>query len=153
MERIMNADKYSRKDFLNLIGLTATSLAFSGWEFLDKEKYIAPIAIQLFTVRREIEKDFQGAMLNIADMGFQAVEAYALPTNITLAQAAIKGNKGFEQVPAGTGSMDIPSIVKAGGSNTKWMIVEFDEYAGNIFEGVQGSYTYLTKNGLAKGKV
>ena len=41
--------------------------------------------------------------------------------------------------------MDVPSIVKAGGSNIKWMIVEFDEYAGNIFDGLQHSYTYLTK--------
>jgi hypothetical protein len=48
--------------------------------------------------------------------------------------------------------MDFPSIVKAGGSKIKWMIVEFDEYAGNIFDGVQKSYAYLTKNGLAKGE-
>jgi hypothetical protein len=33
------------------------------------------------------------------------------------------------------------------------MIVEFDEYAGNIFDGLQQSYTYLTKKGLAKGKI
>ena len=53
----------------------------------------------------------------------------------------------------GTGAMDFLSIVKAGGKNTKWMIVEFDEYAGNIFEGMQSSYNYLIKNHLAKGKV
>ncbi len=66
---------------------------------------------------------------------------------------AKKGDTMFACVPSGQGSMNFPSIVKAGGTNIKWMIVEFDEYAGNIFEGLQSSYTYLTKNGLAKGKV
>jgi sugar phosphate isomerase/epimerase len=66
---------------------------------------------------------------------------------------AIKGDKAYEQVPAGSGTMDFLSVVKAGSSKIRWMIVEFDEYAGNIFEGVQSSYTYLTKNDLAKGKV
>jgi len=66
---------------------------------------------------------------------------------------AKKGNTMFAHVPAGQGSMDFPSIVKAGGTNIKWMIVEFDEYAGNIFDGLQQSYTYLTKKGLAKGKI
>ena len=65
----------------------------------------------------------------------------------------IKGEKAYQQVPVGTGAMDFISIVKAGGKNTKWMIVEFDEYAGNIFEGMQSSYNYLIKNHLAKGKV
>ena len=59
----------------------------------------------------------------------------------------------YANVPVGQGAMDFPSIVKAGGNNIKWMIVEFDEYGGNIFDGLQHSYTYLTKNGLAKGKV
>lgn len=66
---------------------------------------------------------------------------------------AKKGDTMFAHVPSGQGSMDFPSIVKAGGSYIEWMIVEFDEYAGNIFEGMQKSYTYLTKSGLAKGKV
>jgi hypothetical protein len=59
----------------------------------------------------------------------------------------------YAMVPAGSGVMDFPAIVKAGGINIQWMIVEFDEYAGNIFDGIQGSYTYLTKNSLAKGKI
>jgi sugar phosphate isomerase/epimerase len=291
----MESANYSRKEFLKLIGFGAASLTFSGWKNSVKGKDAASIAIQLYTVRREIEKDFQDTMHKIAEMGFVGVETYALPANITLAQAAkvfkdcglkvismhtempvgdqrdailemadaynckyviyagwpqgdkyknleatkrtadtynetasflktkglhfglhdhwwefektdgiypfyyllehldhnvffeidtywvktsgqnpakvvadfgkrapflhikdgpaIKGDKAYEQVPAGSGTMDFPSIVKAGGSNIKWMIVEFDEYAGNIFEGAQSSYTYLTKNDLAKGKV
>jgi sugar phosphate isomerase/epimerase len=66
---------------------------------------------------------------------------------------AVKGDKRNEQLPLGKGVMDIPGIVKAGGDNTKWMVVEFDDYNGDIFEGMQTSYTYLIKNKLAKGKV
>ena len=66
---------------------------------------------------------------------------------------AIKGEKSYEQVPAGQGVMDFPSIIKAGKENIKWMIVEFDEYNGNIFEAVEESYKYLTKNNLAEGKI
>lgn len=66
---------------------------------------------------------------------------------------ATKDDKMFAHVPAGTGSLDFRSIVKAGGKNIQWMIVEFDEYDENIFDGMQQSYNYLTKNGLAKGNV
>jgi len=59
----------------------------------------------------------------------------------------------FEQTASGEGTIDFPGIVKAGGKNIEGMIVEFDEYDHDIFEGVQKSYNYLTKNGLAKGKI
>jgi sugar phosphate isomerase/epimerase len=304
----MNTNNYSRKEFLTLLGLGAASMAFSKLKISDKTGYSAPIAFQLYTVRREIEKDLEGTIRKIAEMGYLAVETYPLPPNITLEQAsrvfkengltvismhtelpigselenilkmsdvyqspnviypgwpkdlsaqdpdllmhtreifktvdkakkradlynmigvslrkkglqfgihnhwwefektdgiypiyyflehlepkiffeidtywaktggydpakavadfgkrapflhikdgpAIKGDKAFQQVPAGSGAMDFSSIVKAGGNNTKWMIVEFDEYAGNIFEGMQSSYKYLIKNHFAKGKV
>ena len=46
---------------------------------------------------------------------------------------AIEGKKSYEQVPAGEGVMNFQAIVKSGGENIKWMIVEFDEYDKNIF--------------------
>jgi hypothetical protein len=58
----------------------------------------------------------------------------------------------YKHVPAGEGTLDFSSIVKAGGENIKWMIVEFDEYDKNIFDGIKKSYDYLTKNNLAEGK-
>ena len=291
----MDTKNYSRKDFIKLAGLGAASLAFSSCYMKDKAGYVAPIAFQLYSVRREIEKDFDGTIQKLADIGFEGVETYALPANLTLSHAAKvfkecgmkvismhtelplsdqrekivqaaetyhcdhviyagwpqgekyrnldaikktaetyhesasflkskgihfglhnhwwefemvdgvypfyyllehadpeiffeidtywaktagqnpadivkdfgarapflhikdgpaeKGPKSYEQVPAGSGVMDFKSIVKTGGYNTKWMIVEFDEYAGDIFEGMQSSYKYLTKNHLAQGKV
>jgi sugar phosphate isomerase/epimerase len=291
----MNSNNYSRKDFITLLGLGAASLAFSKWNLKDKTGYSAPIAFQLYSVRKEIEKDFEATIHKLADMGYEGVETYALPANLTLTQAAkvfkecglkvismhtelpvgeqrekilksaeaydceyiiyagwpqgekyknldaikrttdiynesatflkskglhfglhnhwwefemidgvypfyyllehgdpkvffeidtywaktggqnpmkivkdfgarapflhikdgpaIKGEKAYEQVPVGTGAMDFPTIVKAGRKNTKWMIVEFDEYAGNVFDGMQSSYKYLIRNHLAKGRV
>jgi sugar phosphate isomerase/epimerase len=66
---------------------------------------------------------------------------------------ATQDNKMYAQVPAGSGSLDFPTIVKAGSKNIKWMIVEFDEYSGDMEDGIQQSYSYLTKNGLATGRV
>jgi Sugar phosphate isomerases/epimerases len=303
----MAANSYSRKDFIKLLGLGAGTLAFRRMSFSDEKGYVANIGFQLYTVRKELEKDFDGTVHKVADMGFLGVEMYPLPPNATPEHAAKvfkdagleifsmhtdlpvgderdkilkladiygckhiiypgwpktlftedpdlykhadeifntldkikqraetyneigeffskkglhfgihnhwwefeksngvipfyyfkdhvkahiffeidtywaktggvdpakavadfgkrapflhikdgpakKGDTMFAHVPAGQGSMDFPAIVKAGGKNTQWMIVEFDEYAGNIFEGLQSSYTYLTKNGLAKGK-
>ncbi len=65
---------------------------------------------------------------------------------------AVKGDKAYEQVPAGKGVMNFPAIVEAGNKNIEWMIVEFDEYSGDIFEGIKNSYDFLISNKLAKGK-
>lgn len=66
---------------------------------------------------------------------------------------AIKGEKSYEQVPAGKGVMDFKSIAEAGKNNVECMIVEFDEFSGNIFDGVKDSYSYLTNNNFARGNV
>lgn len=66
---------------------------------------------------------------------------------------AVKGDASYRQVPAGAGVVDFPAIARAGGGNTEWMIVEFDEFAGDIFEGIKGSYAHLTANGFAEGRV
>jgi sugar phosphate isomerase/epimerase len=280
---------------LKTLGLGAAALSLPGFELFGKDKYVANIGLQLYTIRKQIEKDLEGSIANIAKTGIMGIESYALPKNIQLNFAskvfkdnglkifsmhtelpvgaerdnilrqadayqcdrvvfagwpendkykdletikktantynesgaflksnnikfglhnhwwefelhhdyypfyyllehldkeiffeidtywaktggknpskvvadfgsrapllhikdgpAIKGEKSYEQVPLGEGVMDFPSIVKAGGKNIKWMIIEFDEYSGNIFEGVKKSYDYLTKNKLGKGKV
>ena len=84
----MDIKIYSRKDFITLFGLSAASLAFSKWDIKNKVGYIAPIAFQLYSVRREIEKDFGPTIHKLADIGFAGVETYALPANLTLTQAA-----------------------------------------------------------------
>jgi len=55
-------------------------------------------------------------------------------------------------VAVGKGTQDFPAIVKAANGNTEWMIVEMDKTGTDIFQALQDSYDYLTKNGMAKGK-
>jgi sugar phosphate isomerase/epimerase len=287
---------YSRKDFLKLIGLGTAALSIPNIPLFADSKYKPKIGIQLYTVRKAIEKDFEGPVRKIAETGYAGVETYTLPENISLEQAgkvfkdfelevfsmhselpvgenrdlavkmadayncdlvlyhgwpeenkfgtieqakktvetyneisaflkskglrfglhnhwwefektdygiypfyyllenldedvvfevdtywtkvagldpakvmtdfgkrapllhikdgpAVKGDPMYKHVPAGEGALDFPAIVKAGGENIKWMIVEFDEYEKDIFEGIKKSYEYLTKNNLAEGKI
>jgi sugar phosphate isomerase/epimerase len=290
----MKSDHYTRRDFMTLLGMGAAALASSGPDLPEKKKTIASLGFQLYTVRKQIEMDLEGTMRKVAGMGYVGVETYALPSNLTLANAAkifkecelkvfgmhtelpagdqreivlrmadaykcdhvvyagwpqgdkykdldatkrtaelydetaaylksrglrfglhnhwwefektqdiypfyyllehlspeiffeidtywaktagmnpakvvadfgkrapflhikdgpaIRGDKAYEQVPTGKGTMDFPSVVKAAGKNTEWMIVEFDEYGGDIFEGMSASAAFLTTKGLAKGK-
>lgn len=285
----------SRRDFLKLMGMGTAAVALPGFKYFENFEYKAKIGLQLYSVRKEIEKDFEGTMKKVADIGYAGIETYFLPEKISLDYGAkifknaglkvfsmhaelpvgkdkdaalkmadayncdrlvyhgwpeggkfktmdatkhtaevynesaaflksrgihfglhnhwwefektgygiypayyllqnldkeiffeidtywaktagqdpakvvhdfgkrapllhikdgpaIMGKKSYEQVPAGEGVMDFKAIVKSGGSNIKWMIVEFDEYDGDIFKGISGSYEYLTKNGLVEGK-
>jgi len=289
-------DNYSRKEFLKIVGLGAAALSFPGYNALEDSSYKPKIGIQLYTIRKEIEKDFEGSVKQITAIGYAGVETYFLPAEISLERAsklfrdlgltifamhaelpikenrdaalkmadayncdlvvyhgwpqndryknidmikktvevyneissflkskglkfglhnhwfefeknddgiypfyyllenldksilfeidtywvktggqdpanvvkdfgsrapllhikdgpAVKGDPMYKHVPAGQGSLDFSAIVKAGGENIKWMIVEFDEYEKDIFEGIRESYAYLTRNGLAEGKV
>jgi sugar phosphate isomerase/epimerase len=59
--------------------------------------------------------------------------------------------KGEPMLPIGSGVLDWPSIVGAGGSHTEWLIVELDRCAIDMVEAVQSSYDYLVGEGLARG--
>jgi sugar phosphate isomerase/epimerase len=285
---------YSRRNLLRMMGMGAAALTLSDVELFAGARHKAQIALQLYTVRKLFETDFDGTMRKIADMGFVGIETYPLPDNVPLERAgrvirdvglkvigmhtelpvgkqrddalrmadayncdmviypgwpqsekyrnvdemkqtaeiyndtaaflntrglhfglhnhwwefektdgvypfyyllehldaevvfeidtywaktgglnpakvvrdfgrrapllhikdgpATKGEKAYAQVPAGEGSMDFPAIAAAGGVNIKWMIVEFDEYDKDIFDGIRKSYAFLTKRGLARGK-
>lgn len=52
----------------------------------------------------------------------------------------------------GSGVVPIPEIINAADPEAlKWLIVELDSYAGDMFEAVETSYEYLTSQGLALG--
>lgn len=291
----MSPIDYSRRNLLKALGAGTVALTIPRFNLFAGPRHKARIGLQLYSIRKQIEKDFEGTMRKVADIGFEGIETYALPGNITLENAAkvfketgltiigmhtelpagdkrdgvlkmadaykcdlaiypgwpqgdkykdvaatkhmvdmydeasaflkskglrfglhnhwwefekadgiypfyylldhaskdivfeidtywaktggqnpaavlkrfgkrapllhikdgpaIKGEKAFAQVPVGDGAMDFPAIVKAGGENIQWMIVEFDEYDRDIFDGIQKSYSFLTKHGLAEGKV
>jgi sugar phosphate isomerase/epimerase len=292
----MNKLNHSRRNFIKLIGISTTAVSLSGFKIFTSASYKASIGLQLYTIRKNIAIDFEGSIRKAAEIGYEGIETYALPENITLKHAAkvfkdnglkifsmhselpvrdqrdmalkmadaynsdrivyhgwpqgekyknedalkntadiynetasflktkglkfglhnhwwdfeknedgiypfyylldnldkniffeidtywaktagqdpakilkdfgsrapllhikdgpaVEGERSYEQVAAGKGVMDFPAIVKAGGENIEWMIVEFDEYKKDIFSGIKDSYNYLTKNGLAAGKV
>jgi sugar phosphate isomerase/epimerase len=53
------------------------------------------------------------------------------------------GNREAAMKAVGDGVMDIPAILKAGGSNVKYLIVELDNCDGDIMVAVKKSYDYL----------
>jgi sugar phosphate isomerase/epimerase len=65
---------------------------------------------------------------------------------------AIKGEPPEAQLPAGTGVVNFPDVVRAGAQNIRWMIVEFDAYSKDIVDGIRTSYAYLATNGLGVGR-
>ena len=54
----MNSYKTTRRDFIKTIGLGTMALSLPGITFYSDEKYRAKIGIQLYTIRKNIEKDF-----------------------------------------------------------------------------------------------
>jgi sugar phosphate isomerase/epimerase len=65
---------------------------------------------------------------------------------------ALPADKPDPMTAVGKGTQDFPAIVKAANGNTQWMVVEMDLVATDLFTAIQDSYTYLIKNGLARGK-
>jgi len=61
------------------------------------------------------------------------------------------GNKEAAMQAIGDGSMDVPGIVEAGGTNTEWLIVELDRCDTDMMAALEKSYAYLTSRGLAEG--
>ena len=83
----------NRKRFLQLGGMGALGASFSqsplfsgfGDNGIFKEP--AKIAVQLYSVRKEIEKDIRGTLRRIADIGFEAVETAFWPADMSIKQA------------------------------------------------------------------
>lgn len=57
-----------------------------------------------------------------------------------------------DMAAVGHGVMDVAGIVKATEQTADWYIVEQDRSNNDRLEAVRQSYTYLTTNGLARGK-
>lgn len=62
------------------------------------------------------------------------------------------GLKGEPMVAVGQGSIDVRAIINAVHENTGWLIVELDACDGDMMTAIAGSYDYLVKEGLGRGK-
>lgn len=55
-------------------------------------------------------------------------------------------------VAVGDNAVDIPAVVEANNETTDWLIIELDEYTGDMMDAVARSYDYMTTKGLAHGR-
>ena len=62
-------------------------------------------------------------------------------------------DKDADMTAVGGGEMDVPGIIAAAADSADWHIVELDRCATDMLGALQDSYTYLTGNGLVRGKV
>lgn len=82
-----------RKEFLRLGAMGAVGSSFipssllSGFGETGLPATPAKIAVQLYSVRKELEKDIKGTLKRIADIGFDAVETAFWPKDISVKQA------------------------------------------------------------------
>src|SRR5580658_8925876 len=66
--------EHSRRDALRLAALGAAALAFPNLAKAEEPKKKIPIALELYSVRTLIPKDFTGTIEAIGKMGYQGVE-------------------------------------------------------------------------------
>jgi sugar phosphate isomerase/epimerase len=57
---------------------------------------------------------------------------------------------GEPMVAVGDGRVDVPGVLAANDA-VEWHIVELDDFAGDMWDAVERSYSYLTGNGLSEG--
>ncbi|MDH3709842.1 MAG: sugar phosphate isomerase/epimerase [Cyclobacteriaceae bacterium] len=85
-----NPSNFTRRRFLKTTASASAALSISpklmvSCKPADKS---AAIAMQIYTVRREIEKDLQSTLEKVAEIGYSYVETAFWPDNISLTQAA-----------------------------------------------------------------
>ncbi len=64
----------TRRDVLRCAAFAATAAAVSSFSFAQEPAKKIPIALQLYSVRNELPKDFTGVIEQIGKMGYQGVE-------------------------------------------------------------------------------
>jgi hypothetical protein len=79
----MNNPDHSRREVLKLMGLGRAALTLSDFKFFSTSSYRADIGLQLYTVRESIERDLEGTLRRVADIGFLGIEYYPLSNTLT----------------------------------------------------------------------
>ncbi|HEY4876093.1 MAG TPA: twin-arginine translocation signal domain-containing protein, partial [Puia sp.] len=80
-----------RREFLKLSGAATLGAALLPAKIFDlANSPSAKIALQLYTVRKELEKDMTATLHRLASIGLKTVETAFWPTNVTAKDAAKK---------------------------------------------------------------
>ncbi|MGI9542157.1 MAG: TIM barrel protein [Cyclobacteriaceae bacterium] len=77
----------SRRNFLKTTAIGSAAITLPAVAFGSGETR-AQIGLQLWTLRKEIEKDLAGTLQKIAAIGFRGVETAFFPEDVTIQQAA-----------------------------------------------------------------
>ena len=80
----------ARREFLHITGLTLLGTAVFPWQTLNaKISSLEPakIALQLYTVRNQIQENIADTLHKVAAVGFEAVETAFWPEHISISQA------------------------------------------------------------------
>jgi sugar phosphate isomerase/epimerase len=79
----------SRREFLRMTGIGVIGASIFPWENIMANVTSGPatIALQLYTVRNQIDKNIQDTLHRVAQFGFEAVETAFWPENISIKQA------------------------------------------------------------------
>jgi sugar phosphate isomerase/epimerase len=119
----------NRRTFLRNAGAGIAALAAAGrWNgSLFANPYGLPVGLQLYTVRRQMEKDPAGTLKQVAATGYQEVEVdgASLPKLLPLIQGAglnvCAAHYDFGHVKSGWEK----EVESAGGADMKYMVVSF----------------------------
>jgi sugar phosphate isomerase/epimerase len=79
----------SRREFLRMTGIGVVGASVFPWENIMANATSEPakIALQLYTVRNQIDKNIQDTLHRVAQFGFEAMETAFWPENISIKQA------------------------------------------------------------------
>ena len=73
MKKQLSSKNLSRKSFIKLAGIGSAALSIPGFAINKKESPMPKLGIQLYTIRKVIEKDFETSIQKVAAMGCNRV--------------------------------------------------------------------------------
>lgn len=78
----------NRREFIQLAGMGLMATAIPDFLKLPAANGKHRLAVQLYTIRDAISKDFRGSLKHLADLGFKNVETAFWPENVSVQTAA-----------------------------------------------------------------
>ena len=78
----------NRREFIQLAGMGLVATAIPDFLKLPAATGKHRLAVQLYTIRDAISKDFRGSLKHLADLGFKNVETAFWPENVSVQTAA-----------------------------------------------------------------
>jgi sugar phosphate isomerase/epimerase len=140
-----------RRDFVVGLGLAA----LGGWARPAAAARLETIGLQLYTVRRDLEKDFEGTLAQVAKVGFREVGARRALRAHPQGRSRVTGAplvhvKDMDATPkkyfteVGKGVVDFRRVfAQSSLAGIRHYFVEQDETKGSAIDSARVSYEYL----------